>query len=69
MQVQEIKSQMQGLEESEKARQNALLAQLVQLRAIDHKVQTNNEVLILLILVDTFSTRAFNTQAICFKEE
>ena len=24
---------------------------------------------ILSILVDTFSTRAFNTQAICFKEE
>lgn len=41
MQVQQIKSQMQGLEESEKARQNALLAQLAQLRAIDHKVQTN----------------------------
>lgn len=36
MQIQQIKSQMQGLEESEKARQNALLAQLV-----DHKVQTN----------------------------
>ena len=28
-----------------------------------------NELMILSILVDTFSTRAFNTQAICFKEE
>lgn len=37
MQIQQIKSQLSGLEESEKARQNALLAQLAQLRAIDQK--------------------------------
>ena len=41
MQIQQIKSQLSGLEESEKARQNALLAQLAQLRAIDQKIQTN----------------------------
>lgn len=40
MQIQQIKSQLSGLEESEKARQNALLAQL---RAIDQKIQTNDD--------------------------
>lgn len=43
MQIQQIKSQLSGLEESEKARQNALLAQLAQLRAIDQKIQTNDD--------------------------
>lgn len=43
LQVQQIKGQLQGLDESEQARRNALLAQLAQLRAIDQKIQTDED--------------------------
>ena len=42
-QLQQIRGQMMGLEESEKARQNALLAQLAQLRAIEQKIKTDED--------------------------
>ena len=42
-QLQQIRGQMMGLEESEKARQNTLLAQLAQLRAIEQKIKTDED--------------------------